>query len=356
MRLDLDGIYAAIEDDGAFDGLAGQVAAACGTRSALVVSLTKEGMPAFVQTNYWDQNFMKDYQQYFMNSDPWTGLGVKLGRFGRAAALDTIIIPEQFRRTPLYNDLIRMHGDDTARCLGVMPVLGREGLIVAVHRAAGDTAFTAPEEQRLDEVYGHIHRVVLLRKSLASVQNKAMRLQDMVDSSNDAIVRIDRNLRVVAISAAAERLLQARDGLMLREQRLVPPVGIRAELLAAVTAIIDRTGLTRTALFCPRPSGCRSYRLVLMPAGFEGSSGVLLRIDDPDHAPPPGWQHMVQNAYRLSGMEADLAERLYVGFTLDEIAAQRGVSKETVRTQLKSLLHKADVNRQSSLIKLLAKF
>lgn len=55
-------------------------------------------------------------------------------------------------------------------------------------------------------------------------------------------------------------------------------------------------------------------------------------------------------------MEADLAERLHAEYSLDDIAAQRGVARETIRTQLKSLPHKTGVNRQSSLLKLLATF
>lgn len=354
MGLDLDGIYAAIEDDGAFEGLAGCVAAACNTRSAILVSLTREGVPSFVQASYWDRPLIDDYLQHFIHADPWTGAAIALGRFGRAAALDGVMLPETFFGTPLYSDFFRIHGDDTGRCMGVMPVLDRDGLMVAVHRAAGDAAFTIQEELRLDEVYGHICRVMAARNSLAAARSKGARLQDMVDRSGEAIMRVDRHLRVIEISAAAERLLEGRDGLTLRDQRLVPPAGVKVELLAAVAAIIDRSRATGTALLCPRPSGRRPYRVVLLPAGFNGAAGALLRIDDPDAAPSPGWQRVLQDAYRLSAMETDLAERLYAGHSLNEIAAQRDVSVETVRTQLKSLMYKINVNRQSSLIKLLS--
>lgn len=279
-----------------------------------------------------------------------------MGRFGRAAALDAAMTPKQFMGTAIYNDLCRVHGDDSGRCLGVVPALGREELMMAIHRAAGDTAFTVREERLLNQVYGHIHRVVTLRKTLASDRAKGARLQDIVDRTGEAILRLDRNLRVIAISSAAEHLLAKRDGLILEGQRLVPPMGIRADLRAAIAAIVDRTPDARTALLCPRPSGRRPYRLVLLPAGFEGSAGVLLRIDDPDNAPSSGWQRRLRDAYRLSAMEADLAERLLAEHSLDEIAAQRDVARETIRTQLKSLLHKTGTNRQSTLVKLLATF
>ena len=354
MGIDLDGIYAAIEDDIAFDGLSGRIAEACNTRSAIFVNLTKEGMPTFVQANYWTEAFKADYLQEFITTDPWTRTAIKVGRFGRAAALDGAMLPEEFIHTAMYNDLFRAHGDDTGRCLGVMPALGRDGLMMAVHRAVRDDAFTIAEEQRLDEVYAHIQRVVSLRKTLASARSHGARLQDIVDRSGDAILRIDRDLRVVAISAAAEHLLEARDGLALRNRRIVAPAAIRAELTAAVAAIIDRTGQARTALLCPRPSGRRPYRLVLLPAGFDSTAGALLRIDDPDDMPRPGWQRMIRDAYHLTAMEADLAERLYAEYSLDEIAMQRGVSRETIRSQLKSLLSKTGVGRQSTLVKLLA--
>lgn len=356
MGIDLDGIYAAIEDDRAFDQLAGRVAAACGTRSAILVELTAEGTTSFLQANYWSDAFIADYRRDFVYADPWTELSISVGRFGRAAALDTIMLPDEFARTPIYNDLIRVHGDDTGRCLGIVPRLGREGLMMAIHRAAGDAAFTVREEARLDEVYGHINRVVTLRKTLAAERGRRVRLQDMIDQTGEAILRLDRNLGVIAISAAARRLLEKRDGLALHKQRLVSPASIETELRIAIAAIMDRTALVRTALLCPRPSGRRPYRLRLLPAGFDGGAGALLRIEDPDTTPGPDWQFALRDAYGLSAMEADLAARLHADHSLDEIAVQRGVKRETVRTQLKSLFHKTGVTRQSSLVKLLATF
>lgn len=356
MAIDLDGIYAAIDDDRAFGQLASQVARACGTRSA-IMTMVHDAAPSMLQANYWDSSLLAAYQQYFVQADPWTQLAVGIGRFGRANALDAVMPPEAFLQTAMYNDLLRASGDDTGRCLGIMPPPGRDGLIMAVHRAVRDAAFTVQDERRLDEVYGHIRRIVSLRRTLAVERGRTARLQDIVDQTGEAILRLDRELRVVTISAAAQRLLERHDGLGLRGQRLTAPANVDTELRAAVAAVMDRTPRVRTALLCHRPSGRRSYRLSLLPAGFEGAAGVLLRIDDPDgHTPGPDWRAALRDAYGLSAMEADLAERLYAECSLDEIAALRGVTRETLRTQLKSLFLKTGVNRQSALIKLLATF
>ncbi|MCW0199457.1 helix-turn-helix transcriptional regulator [Sphingopyxis sp.] len=355
MRIDLDGIYAAVEDDCAFDDLADRVAEACGTRSALLIFLENRVATA-VKANWWDQGSLTTYAEHFVHDDPWMTLSLNLGRFGRAAALDKAMSPKRFQRTAFYNDLIRQAGDDTGRCLSVAPLPGREGLMLGVHRAAGDAAFTAGDERRLDEVYDHVRRVVALRRTLAVERARGARLQNLVDQSGEAILHLDRNLRVVAISAAAERLLDKRDGIFLRDRRLVLPIGIETKLRAAAGAIIDRIAGARTALLCPRPSGRRPYRLRLLPAGFDGDAGVLLRVDDPDAAPGPDWQVALREAYGLSAMEADLASRLHADHSLEEIAGQRGVTRETLRTQLKSLFHKTGVTRQISLVRLLATF
>jgi DNA-binding CsgD family transcriptional regulator/PAS domain-containing protein len=355
MGIDLDGIYAAIDDDRAFDGLAGRIAEACGTRSALFI-LLESNVATLVKANWWDQSSLAIYGQYFVHDDPWMALSLQLSRFGRAAALDKAMSPKAFRQTALYNDLIRQSGDDTGRCLSVAPVPGREGMMLGVHRAAGDAAFTVRDERRLEEVYGHAHRVVSLRRLLAVERDRGARLQDIVDRTGHAILRLDRNLRVVAISAAAERLLAKRDGLLLHNRHLVAPACISVELRVAISAIIDRRPLVRSALLCPRPSGSRSYRLVLLPAGFDGAAGALLRIDDPDDSAGHGWQRALQHAYGLSAREVDLAARLHDECSLEEIAEQRGVTRETIRTQLKSLFNKTGVSRQSALAKLLATF
>lgn len=355
MAIDLDGIYAAIDDDRAFDGIADRVAEACGTRSALLIFLENR-VATLVKANWWDQASLTTYAQHFVHDDPWMVLSLRLGRFGRAAALDAALSPKEFQRTALYNDLIRQSGDDTGRCLSVAPLPGREGVMLGVHRAAGDAAFTAQDERQLDEVYGHVHRIVSLRRSLAAERGRRARLQDLVDQSGEAILHLDRSLRVVALSAAAQRLLEKRDGLALHKQRLVSRTGIETELRAAVAAIIDRRPPERTAFTCHRPSGSRPYRMVLLPAGFDGAAGALLRIDDPDDSPGTDWQFALRDAYGLSAMEADLAARLHADHSLDEIAVQRGVARETLRTQLKSLFHKTGVTRQSSLVRLLATF
>ncbi|NBC35442.1 hypothetical protein GTZ99_02595 [Novosphingobium sp. FSY-8] len=356
MRMDLDGMYAAIDNDGAFQQLSSRIAEAAGTRSAVFVELTAAGAPTSLQANYWDQDVISVYLRRFVAQDPWTALAVDIGNFGRATALDARMSPDAFRQTEIYNDLYRPYGDDTGRCMGVIPHLGREGVMMAVHRAASDEAFSAQDQARLDEIYGHIQRILPLRRAMERQRHRASTLQDLVDQADEGLVRLGRDLRVLALSSAAQRILEQRDGLSLSRNHLVARPELEGALRAAVAAVIDRRVDARTGFLCHRPSGARAYRLVVMPAGFDGDAGAILKIDDPDISAPVTAFAALQGAYGLSAMETVLVQGLLADHTPEEIAAQRGVGRETIKTQMKALFAKTGVNRQSSLIRLFATF
>lgn len=356
MRVDLDGIYGAVGDDSAFGKLSNRIAEAVGTRSAIFFELNAAGVADYMQMCYWGEDFAKYYAEHFAANDPWTHLSIKVGLFGRAFALDAYMSPEAFAQTAMRNDCFRRFGDDTGRSLGVSPHLGRPGLMVAVHKAERDTAFSQAEAARLDGVYSHLKRVIPLHRMLERERAHGAALQDLADQSDQGLVRVDRDLRVLGLSASAKRILEQRDGLALHRNRIVAPSSLEVSLRAAVTGVIDKIANVRTGFLCPRPSGLRPFRLVVLPAGFAEQAGAILKIDDPETALPPSAMTALQSAYGLSAMESALAEGLLAEQSIAEVADNRNVSRETVRAQLKSLFNKTGVNRQSELVKLLATF
>jgi DNA-binding CsgD family transcriptional regulator len=62
----------------------------------------------------------------------------------------------------------------------------------------------------------------------------------------------------------------------------------------------------------------------------------------------------LQGLFQLTTAEAKLAESLYEGRSLNEIADANAVSIHTVRNQLKSALSKTDTRRQGELVALVA--
>ncbi|MSO75674.1 MAG: helix-turn-helix transcriptional regulator [Alphaproteobacteria bacterium] len=94
---------------------------------------------------------------------------------------------------------------------------------------------------------------------------------------------------------------------------------------------------------------CRSG----VPTGRGGGTPavVLILISDPDRE-KSGIARDLRALYGLTPAEADVAVALAEGKTLDRVAEERGVSRETVRFQLKAIYAKTGTSRQAELARL----
>jgi DNA-binding CsgD family transcriptional regulator len=96
-------------------------------------------------------------------------------------------------------------------------------------------------------------------------------------------------------------------------------------------------------------------RLITLRAGGQdvfGASSILVvtRLDPP--AAPAA--ELLQGLFDLTPAEARVARGIGEGRTIDTIAEMFGLSRETVRSQLKAVLGKAGVGRQADLVAILA--
>src|SRR6516165_4810974 len=78
---------------------------------------------------------------------------------------------------------------------------------------------------------------------------------------------------------------------------------------------------------------------------------LIVVVDPMRHAPS---ETDLAEFFGLSPAEARLAAALIAGKRLSAVAADRGVQITTVRTQLRSVLRKVGVKRQSDLLRMLS--
>jgi len=348
-------LYDAIDDDVAFMRIAETVAAASGSRSANIHHFTPGGVTHFHQLSYYEPDQAKLYATSFVDKDVWLQVSQRQGRIGKILNMDKYLPAEEFIKTEYYNELFKPIGDDTARCMGSLNKVGSDMLVIAVHRPLGGSTYTVSEEAELGDIICHVRRVLRLRQLMAEERAQIHRLESMVDATEAAMLIVDQRMRILNGSAKAHRLLKAQDGLSARGTALeVSDRALAEQLACAVAAIVNRTRMERTGFLCERPSGLPAYRILVLPAGTHGDDGALILIDEPA---APGvtstgvtWLGQV---YRLTPAEQALASGLATGATLAEIADWRGVTRETLRTQLKSLFVKTKTGRQADLVRLL---
>ncbi len=121
-----------------------------------------------------------------------------------------------------------------------------------------------------------------------------------------------------------------------------------------VTPVNQRSG---GVLSIPRASRLRPYSLMVTPMHAHTSTmenvTVAVFIFDPHHPSETTAIDLFVSSYELTSPEAQLAQYLVLGYTLEDIAQLRTVSRNTIKTQLQSLFSKTGTNRQSELVSLL---
>jgi DNA-binding CsgD family transcriptional regulator len=168
---------------------------------------------------------------------------------------------------------------------------------------------------------------------------------------------------IAVCNEEAQRILSARDGLSLsRDGHLTAR---NDDLTARLKAAIQSTAQTakgegvddEISITCPRISDKTPFLIVVSPLRDSNAelephfSGSLIYIIDPDETAEFSIDGLAR-IFGLSTAEAGVCEALIHGGTVKVIADQRGVSPETVRSQVRSIYSKTNVSSRTGLIRL----
>jgi DNA-binding CsgD family transcriptional regulator len=171
-----------------------------------------------------------------------------------------------------------------------------------------------------------------------------------LDQLPSAIFVVDAMGRPLLMNRQAQALLARQDVLALTRIGLRPRHGGREQALrgAIAEACQGRGG----ALSLPRPGG-PALRLLVSPLEARGEIHALLIVDDPA-ATDPAQEENLRGYYGLSAAEAETAVALARGMTPQDVAASRGVSLNTIRTQIRHALRKTEGRGIPELVALVA--
>lgn len=226
-------------------------------------------------------------------------------------------------------------------------------LLLSFQRAFDAGAFGRADTARVDAIATDLHRIHRVRALLGAQTERAARLEAMLAGERARVLLVGAGLRLLEASPEARALLDRRDGLTLREGRVLP-LDARAtdRLRRAVTATVRRERDAPATLHCPRPAGASPWRLLVLPAPDEPACLVLMRGDD---QPADRVRLWLTQRHGATPTEVVVAEALLTGATPDEIAAKRRVSLHTIRTQIRGLIEKTGARGNTALLLQLAR-
>lgn len=267
---------------------------------------------------------------------------------------------------PLLSDLkIRLAAAGLGRYLSARMLMpGNEGLTLVVHRAPNDEQdYTRREERVVLELMPHLRQAIELAGTLRDARRQASELHETIDSFRFALLICEADGSVCWSNTAAQRILARRQALWVNAGRLLTTPSSRqtTEVRTAIAqAALDPSGCSEPRVFAlggngPNPLQIRVQALerARSPADThqlgnpEGRALIVLSDPNSDTSLPP---ELLKRLFGLSPAESRLASALCVGATLSEYAAQAGVTVSTARYQLKQVMAKTRVSKQSQLV------
>lgn len=215
----------------------------------------------------------------------------------------------------------------------------------------------------MDRVAPHISRALQIRSRFQQASLAAELAAAALDNLSFGIIQVTATGRMESANQAGLAILGSDDGLSLER------VGLRARfapddsrLQAAIKEAARQTAGARGSgggsgyLRIRRPSGARSYSVIVAPLGFarplatSNSPVAMLMVTDPEAGAPLDIRAL-RTLFGFTPAEARLVNLLVGGRSLPDIARELGISFETARTHLARARAKTETASQVDLVR-----
>lgn len=305
---------------------------------------------------------LRRYAEEYSALDPFVNLPD-----GTPVTLEDMLPMAALRETAFYRDFLRPF--DVAQVLGLdIHDQGRVALLLRVQRSEQAPRFGEDEKALFALLEPHLRQVLrAVQRDRERVSEHSL-FESITGHLEMGTILLDRQCRVAYSNPVARHLLERGDGLREIQGGLVATSradnrDLQVLLEACCAAGEGNTSLAR-AISLPRPGQESGLHLLVKPLSpaaedalapeFRGDEHaaravVYIRIPDPLDA---GHKDLLEQLFALTPSEARLALALANGMNLDEIAEHLCVSRNTLRTQLRTTFQKTGVNQQSALVSL----
>jgi DNA-binding CsgD family transcriptional regulator len=331
------------------------VAATTGSAGAILLPVPSRAVPVVP----FSESLGTTSETYF--NDGWVDRDVRyrgiptLLRNGVVCDLD-FVTKDEIKRSAYYHDFL---GRDGLRWFaGVKVAVGNDVWCLSIQRSTKQGPFERAELEKLASLSMSLSSAASVAHALDFA--RAEGALNAFEVSNLPVVLLNRQVEVLQTNAAADLLLSGDVAIRQRRVTSHDPEANRA-LNAALQAVLSSSAsrVLMPPVSLPRSLGrpllAYAMRLpALSDHPLALCQAILLFVDlDRETAPADG--AVLRRCFGLSAAEARLAAGLANGKTLDHLAEELAITKETARHELKLVFSKLDVHRQSELVALLGK-
>ncbi len=232
--------------------------------------------------------------------------------------------------------------------------------LFAFDRYSDARPFDADDRKRIGTVTAHLSRATRLHRRLMASEFNARLGVAAIHLLNFGMAMVDAEGLVLLSNRVAEDhfrhpdVFKAHTGNRLVLQnlacnaRLAVALSEAIQLRSSAMPLLDRHSRPILhAMVMPLPVAAALNEGWQRPLAMV----ILTELDTPRKVP----QHYLRQLFSLTASEAQLANGLMTGQSIDQYAGERGISVETARKHLSALFAKTGTRRQAELIALLSR-
>lgn len=273
---------------------------------------------------------------------------------GETVALDDLLPRDSLRNTIYYKAFMKPFDQEQVMGFDIHRD-GEVALFLRLIRGHGEADFAARERAILELLKPQFRELSAWLESSRSLGREHNLSEHAFSSLALGTLMLDADLRIVHINSVAEQLLKNNSGIANVSGKLrVMHHQSHQQMQQALALLLADSGQTLPHVIpIEREAGQSPLFLTLRRLSpndrLDDACHIALYMTDPDLRQIDE-ARLVVDAFGLTPQEARLVIALANGCTLERVASDLGVSKNTARTHLYSSFRKVGVTQQSSLV------
>ena len=336
-----------------------------GFHASIIGRPAPQASPSFFFETGVDPVAWETYADHYWQTDIWTKK-LSADKVGHVVPGSELVPRDELLKSEWYNDFLRHC--EIGDVLSAVPLFKQNlSCTLSIYREQNMDYYQASDDavRMLKVLNPHIGRAIELSHRFADLDLAQESACDVLDGQKHGVILLDDQGRILMMNRAAENFTSANDGLCagsfgLKAERQSDNTPLQQIIRDAISTSLGNGAGTNAGgvLAVPRPSGKRPYVITVSPASRQEKlfalhfPAAIVMLSDPEVTVQASTDAL-RSFFDLTPSEARLASQIATGISLDQCAAQLGITLETARTHLKRVFSKTGTSRQGELIHLL---
>jgi DNA-binding CsgD family transcriptional regulator len=333
-----------------------------GDSAAVVIQDYRDQLHNVYQQANIPSEALEQYQEHFGKIDVWSARGEYIKNTTWLGTSEMLCPFNELEGTEYFNDFLRRH-DMSHALFSFIERTPTRVMNLSVYRGSKAGEFPEWGVELMALLQPHLKRALVLNTHLTKIEHRSQSLALAADASFQKILFLSSTGKITFANKGALALLSREDGLKIQSDRLRSgSLHDDARLQKLIREAADTANGLRLA-----PGGCISIsrnggpdiQVLITPLPqrmipAEGAAMVIFVVDPADRIPTR--HELLQTAFGLTMAEARVACIIASGLSLEQIATELAITRNTLKTQLANLYLKIGVSKQHQLTRVILQF